>query len=50
MTGMAIGMRMGAGSVPLMALMMLPSALPAIVRSAQGRNGALRAPLFAGSS
>jgi predicted metal-binding membrane protein len=49
MTGMAMGMRMGVGSVPLMALMMLPSALPAIVRSARGRAGALQAPLFAGS-
>jgi predicted metal-binding membrane protein len=47
MTGMA--MRMGAGSVPLMALMMLPSALPAVVRSARGRAGALQAPVFAGS-
>jgi predicted metal-binding membrane protein len=49
MTGMAMEMRMGAGSVPLMALMMLPSALPAIVHSARGRAGALQAPLFAGS-
>jgi predicted metal-binding membrane protein len=49
MTGMAMGMRMGAGSVPLMALMMLPGALPAIVRSARGRAGVLDAPLFAGS-
>jgi predicted metal-binding membrane protein len=49
MTGMAVGMRMGTGSVPLMALMMLPSALPAIVRSTRGSVGALQAPLFAGA-
>jgi predicted metal-binding membrane protein len=47
---MDMGMRMGAGSVPLMALMMLPSAVPAIVRSARaGDGGVLDAPFFAGS-
>jgi predicted metal-binding membrane protein len=38
-------MGMGAASVP----MMLPSAVPAIVRRARERDGALAAPLFAGS-
>jgi predicted metal-binding membrane protein len=33
----------------MMAAMMLPSAVPAIVRRAQERNGVLAAPLFAGS-
>jgi predicted metal-binding membrane protein len=46
---MQMGMRMGAGSVPLMALMMLPSAVPAIVRSARAGGGVLDAPFFAGS-
>lgn len=41
-------MSMGA-SVPMMAAMMLPSAVPAIVRRAQERDGVLAAPLFAGS-
>jgi predicted metal-binding membrane protein len=36
-------------SVPMMAAMMLPSAIPAIVRRARERDGALEAPLFAGS-
>ncbi len=53
MHGMAMGspggMRMGASSVPMMAAMMLPSAVPAIARRAQDRDGRLAAPLFAGS-
>jgi predicted metal-binding membrane protein len=36
-------------SVPMMAAMMLPSAVPAIARRARERDGALAAPLFAGS-
>jgi predicted metal-binding membrane protein len=40
---------MGAASVPMMAAMMLPSALPAIARRARDRDGVLAAPLFAGS-
>lgn len=47
MTGM--GMSMGAASVPMTAAMMVPSAVPAIVRRAGERDGALAAPLFAGS-
>jgi predicted metal-binding membrane protein len=43
------GMEMGAASVPMMAAMMLPSAVPAIVRRARERDGVLAAPLFAGS-
>jgi predicted metal-binding membrane protein len=46
---MEMGMRMSAGSVPLMALMMLPGAVSAIARSARERVGVLDAPLFAGS-
>jgi predicted metal-binding membrane protein len=46
---MGIGMKMGVGSVPLMALMMLPSAVPAIVRSARAGDGVLDAPFFVGS-
>jgi predicted metal-binding membrane protein len=42
-------MEMGAASVPMMAAMMLPSAVPAIVRRARERDGVLAAPLFAGS-
>jgi predicted metal-binding membrane protein len=40
---------MTAGWVPMMAAMMLPSALPAIARRARDRDGVLAAPLFAGS-
>ena len=40
---------MTAGWVPLMAAMMLPSALPAIARRVRDRDGALAGPLFAGS-
>jgi predicted metal-binding membrane protein len=36
-------------SVPMMAAMMLPSAVPAIARRARARDGVLAAPLFAGS-
>ena len=36
-------------SVPMMAAMMLPSAVPAIARRARERDGVLAAPLFAGS-
>jgi predicted metal-binding membrane protein len=51
MTGMSMnpGMGMGAASVPMMAAMMLPSAVPAIARRARERDGTLGAPLFAGS-
>jgi predicted metal-binding membrane protein len=42
-------MEMGAASVPTMAAMMLPSAVPAIARRARERDGVLAAPLFAGS-
>ena len=35
--------------VVMMAAMMLPSAVPAIVRRARARRGVLAAPLFAGS-
>jgi predicted metal-binding membrane protein len=42
-------MEMGGASVPMMAAMMLPSAVPAIARRARERDGALAAPLFAGS-
>jgi predicted metal-binding membrane protein len=38
-----------AASVPMMAAMMLPSAVPAIARRARERDGVLAAPLFAGS-
>ncbi len=37
------------GSVLMMAAMMLPSAVPAIVRRARDPEGALAAPMFAGS-
>jgi predicted metal-binding membrane protein len=48
--GMAGGMEMGAAwVVPMMAAMMLPSALPAIARRGRDREGVLAAPLFAGS-
>jgi predicted metal-binding membrane protein len=40
---------MTAGWVPMMAAMMLPSALPAIARRVRDRDGALAAPLFAGA-
>jgi predicted metal-binding membrane protein len=40
---------MGAASVPMMAAMMLPSAVPAIARRTRERDGVLAAPLFAGS-
>jgi predicted metal-binding membrane protein len=42
-------MEMGGASVPMMAAMMLPSAVPAIARRARERDGVLAAPLFAGS-
>jgi predicted metal-binding membrane protein len=42
-------MEMGAASVPMMAAMMLPSAVPAIARRARERDGVLAAPLFVGS-
>jgi len=47
MTAMSMNSAMGMGtaSVP----MMLPSAVPAIARRARERDGALGAPLFAGS-
>jgi len=38
---------MGAASVPMMAAMMLPSAVPATARRARERDGVLAAPLFA---
>jgi predicted metal-binding membrane protein len=51
MTGMSMnhGMAMGASSVPMMAAMMLPSAVPAIAHRARARGSALGAPAFAGS-
>jgi predicted metal-binding membrane protein len=48
MTGMEMGPTLPA-SVPMMAAMMLPSAVPAIARRARERGGALAAPRFAGS-
>jgi predicted metal-binding membrane protein len=45
----AMGMGMGLTSIPMMAAMMLPSAVPAIARRAQERGGSLGAPMFAGS-
>lgn len=42
-------MGMGAASVPMMAAMMLPGAVPAIVRQARARDRVFAAPLFAGS-
>ena len=47
--GMGAGMEMGAASVPMMAAMMLPSAVPAIARRGRDREGVLAAPLFTGS-
>lgn len=41
------GMEMGAASVPTMAAMMLPSAVPAIARRARAHDGGLAAPRFA---
>ncbi len=41
-------MGMGGASVPMMAVMMGPSAVPAIARRARERDGVLAAPLFAG--
>jgi predicted metal-binding membrane protein len=51
MTGAAMtpAMDMGLASVPAMAAMMLPSAVPAIARRARGAGGSLGAPVFAGS-
>jgi predicted metal-binding membrane protein len=40
---------MTAGFVPMMAAMMLPSALPALARRVRDDDGVLAAPLFAGS-
>jgi predicted metal-binding membrane protein len=40
---------MTASWIPMMAAMMLPSAVPAIARRVGDRDGALAAPLFAGS-
>ena len=40
---------MTAGSIPLMAAMMLPGALPATVRAARASGHAAKAPLFAGA-
>lgn len=42
-------MDMGSASVPMMAAMMLPGALPATVRAARASGSAVRAPLFAGA-
>ncbi len=51
MTSMAMGPSHSTliASVPMMAAMMLPSAVPAIVRRARDGDGALAAPRFAGS-
>jgi predicted metal-binding membrane protein len=46
MTSMGMGV---SSSVPMMAAMMLPSAVPAIARRAREGDGVLAAPLFAGS-
>jgi predicted metal-binding membrane protein len=43
------GMTMSTSSVPMMAAMMLPSAVPALARRAREREGVLAVPLFAGS-
>jgi predicted metal-binding membrane protein len=43
------GMEMDGASVPMMAAMMLPSAIPAIARRAREGDGVLAAPLFASS-
>jgi predicted metal-binding membrane protein len=48
MTSMTMGPTLPA-SVPMMAAMMLPSAVPAIARRVRERDGVLAAPLFAGS-
>jgi predicted metal-binding membrane protein len=48
MTGMEMNPTFPA-SVPMMAAMMLPGAVPAIARRARERDGVLAAPLFAGS-
>jgi predicted metal-binding membrane protein len=48
MTGMEMGPALPA-AVPMMAAMMLPSAIPAIARRARERDGLLAAPAFAGS-
>jgi predicted metal-binding membrane protein len=48
MTNMDMGPTLRA-SVPMMAAMMLPSAVPAVARRARERDGVLAAPLFAGS-
>ena len=48
MTSMEMGPTLPA-SVPMMAAMMLPSAVPAIARRAREHDGVLAAPLFAGS-
>ena len=44
-----MAMEMGPSSVPMMAAMMLPSAVPAIARRVRDHDGALAAPAFAGS-
>ncbi len=54
MTGMSMGgpmtgMTMGVGSVPMMAAMMLPSAIPAIARRARESDGLVAAPRFTGA-
>jgi predicted metal-binding membrane protein len=46
---MSPAMGMGLASVPMMAAMMLPSAVPAIARRARERDSALCASRFAGS-
>ena len=48
MTGMDMAPSLPA-SVPMMAAMMLPSAVPAIARRARERDGVLATPLFVGS-
>ncbi|HTU29840.1 MAG TPA: DUF2182 domain-containing protein [Solirubrobacteraceae bacterium] len=45
---MSPGMGMGFASVPMMAAMMLPSAMPAIARRAREHDGARGVPAFAG--
>jgi predicted metal-binding membrane protein len=47
--GSMTGMHMGAASMSAMALMMLPSAAPAIARRARDGDSVVAAPLFAGS-
>jgi predicted metal-binding membrane protein len=46
---MSQAMGMGLTSIPMMAAMMLPSAVPAIARRARERDGTLSASMFAGS-